>query len=91
MQFLKYDLGHLEGGSTVVVTLTTGANVRLMDSSNFYDYKAGRSHRYYGGLAKVSPSHIVVPHSGVWYLTVDLAGLAASSVNVGINVEPPSS
>ncbi|WP_373279417.1 DUF1883 domain-containing protein [Vibrio diazotrophicus] len=35
MNFLKYDHGNLQRGEIVEVTLTSGANVRLMDSSNF--------------------------------------------------------
>ncbi|QPE05513.1 DUF1883 domain-containing protein [Microbacterium schleiferi] len=88
MNFLKYDLGNVEKGSMVVVTLSTGANVRLMDSANFNSYRQGRRHRFYGGLAKVSPSRIVVPSTRHWYVTIDLAGLRASSVRASVNVEP---
>ncbi len=41
-------------GEIVEITLTSGANVRLMDSSNFSSYKNGRRHSYIGGLAKRS-------------------------------------
>ncbi len=88
VNFLKYDLGRVDKGSTVVVTLSTGANVRLMDSTNFSNYRQGRPHRFYGGLAKVSPSRIVVPSTGHWYVTVDLVGLRASNVRASVNVEP---
>lgn len=88
MNFLKYDLGRVEKGYTVVVTLSTGANVRLMDSTNFSNYRQGRRHRFYGGLAKASPSRIVVPSTGHWYVAVDLAGLRASNVSASVNVEP---
>lgn len=89
-QFMKYDLGRVEKGSTVAVTLSTGANVRLMDSSNFNSYRNGRQHRYYGGLAKQTPFRIVVPATSHWYVTVDLMGLRATSVRSGISVEPPA-
>lgn len=88
--FVKYDLGRVEKGSTVVVTLSTGANVRLMDSSNFSSYQNGRQHRYYGGLAQQTPFHIVVPSAGHWYVAVDLMGLRATSVRSAIRVEPPA-
>lgn len=88
--FMKYDLGRIEKGSTVIVTLNTGANVRLMDSSNFTSYRNGRQHRYYGGLAKQTPFRIIVPSTGTWYVTVDLAGLRATSVRSGVRVEPPA-
>ena len=73
MNFLKYDL-QLADGDAVEVTLDGRANVRLMDASNFADYKAGRRHRYYGGLAKQSPVRISAPHAGRWVLTIDLGG-----------------
>jgi hypothetical protein len=53
VQFTHYKLGHVAGGTVVEVTLRgSAANVRLMDSSNFNSYKAGRQHRYYGAWPK---------------------------------------
>jgi len=86
MKFNYYDLGHQTRGNIVEVTLSgSAANVRLMDSSNYHNYKAGRKHRYYGGLMKRSPARIAIPHSGHWYVTVDMQGLRGitrSSVRV---------
>lgn len=79
MNFLQYDLGNLKRGQVVEVTLTSGANVRLMDSSNFNNYRNGRRHRYYGGLAKKSPIKLEVPSSGRWYVAVDMQGLRGST------------
>nr|WP_298891998.1 DUF1883 domain-containing protein [uncultured Acinetobacter sp.] len=79
MNFLKYDLGNLRKGQVVEVTLTSGANVRLLDSTNFQNYKNGRKHTYYGGLAKRSPIRIAVPNSGHWYVAVDMQGLRGST------------
>jgi hypothetical protein len=79
MQFIHHDLGYSRGGEIVEVTLSgNAANVRLMDSSNFSSYKNGRQHRYYGGLAKQSPVRLQIPHSGNWYVTVDMQGLDGS-------------
>lgn len=87
MNFNHYDLGHLSSGQTVVVTLSgSAANVRLMDSSNFQSYRAGRNHRYHGGLAKQSPIRLGVPHSGHWHVTVDMQGLRGT-VRSGVRVE----
>ncbi|WP_448983009.1 DUF1883 domain-containing protein [Olsenella uli] len=87
-KFTKYDLGNLKKGQVVVVTLKgNAANVRLMDSTNFNSYRNGRKHRYYGGLAKQSPVRLAVPHSGHWYVTVDMNGLRGS-VRTSVNVEP---
>lgn len=87
MNFLKYDLGNLKSGEVVEVTLTSGANVRLMDSSNFNNYKNGRKHTYYGGLARQSPVRIAVPNSGHWYVAIDMQGLRGST-NASVRVVP---
>jgi hypothetical protein len=79
MKFVQYDLGHRKGGEIVEVVLSgNAANVRLMDSSNLSSYKSGRQHHYFGGLAKRSPVHLQIPHSGNWYVTVDMQGLSGS-------------
>ena len=76
MKFTHYDLGNKRSGEIVEVTLSgSAANVRLMDSSNFNNYKNGRRHRYFGGLAKKSPIRLQIPNSGHWHVTVDMAGL----------------
>lgn len=86
MQFTKYDLGQLDKGRVVEIILKgNAANVRLMDSSNFNNYRNGRNHRYIGGLAKKSPVRLQATHSAHWYVAIDLAGLGGrvqSSVRV---------
>ncbi|MBM9514870.1 DUF1883 domain-containing protein [Desulfogranum marinum] len=76
MKFTQYNLGYCKGGEIIEVTLKgSAANVRLMDSSNFNNFKSGRQHRYAGGLIKRSPYRVQVPRAGNWYITVDMAGL----------------
>src|SRR5687767_1686690 len=76
MKFIRHDLGNCKRGQIAEVTLSgNAANVRLMDSSNFSSYSNGRQHRYYGGLVKKSPVRLQIPHSGHWYVTVDMQGL----------------
>lgn len=76
MNFTHYDLGNLNSGQIVEVTLSgSAANVRLMDSSSFSSFKSGRQHRYIGGLVKQSPYRMQVPSSGRWHVTVDMNGL----------------
>ena len=58
-----------------------------MDSSNFNAYKNGRQHRYRGGLVKRSPVHMRIPHSGHWYVTVDMQGLRGRT-NASVRVLP---
>lgn len=87
MQFAYSDLGQRSGGEIVVVTLSGRANVRLMDSGNFQSYRSGRQHRFYGGQATASPVRIPIPHSGHWYVTLDLGGYAGN-VRWGVQVLP---
>ena len=75
MRFIKHDLGHRTGGEIVEIILKgNAANVRLMDSSNFQNYRSGRRHQYIGGHAKRSPVRLQIPRSGHWYVAVDMGG-----------------
>lgn len=76
MQFIKHDLGQMIGGEIVEVTLTSPAYVRLMDSANFRNYRAGQRHKSYGGHNKSSPVKLEIPNPGHWLVAVDLAGYA---------------
>ena len=88
MQHVKYDLGQLKRGSTVVVTLDKQANVQLMDSANYSNYKQGRRYQFFGGLMTKSPASIPVPRDGHWYVAVDLGG-AAGRIRSGVRVQGP--
>ena len=86
--FIHSDLGFRHHGDVVEVTLSgSAANVRLLDSSNFSNYRNGRQHRYHGGLAQQSPVRIQIPHSGPWHAVVDMQGLSGR-VNAGFRVIP---
>ena len=88
MKFQQYSLGHQQRGNVIEVTLSgSAANVRLLDSGNLQKYKSGRQHRYYGGLIERSPARLVIPHTGTWYVTVDLQGLRGQ-VRSSIRVIP---
>lgn len=88
MQHLRYDLGRLEKGSTVVVSLKNQANVQLMTTSEYNNYKAGRRYRYHGGRVTRSPFRIIVPSNDRWVVAVDLGGYAGR-VSASVAVEPP--
>ena len=89
--FIHSDLGHRQRGDVLEVTLNgSAANVRLLDSSNFSQYRNGRKHRYQGGLAKQSPVRIAIPHSGHWHAVVDMQGLKGN-VRAGFQVIPKAS
>lgn len=77
--FTHYDLGHKTRGTVVEVTLTSGANVRLMNSSDFNNYRNRRSHRYIGGLVTKSPMRLQIPNTGHWHVTVDVDGLRSGT------------
>ncbi|MYC33393.1 MAG: DUF1883 domain-containing protein [Chloroflexi bacterium] len=74
MEFLKWDLGYRNGGEVVEVKLDKAANVRVMDSGNFNNYRYGRAHQCYGGHATRSPYRVTIPMAGRWYVAVDLGG-----------------
>jgi hypothetical protein len=77
--FTHYDLGQLETGNVVEVSLEgTAANVRLMDSLNFSAYRAGQRHQYLGGHITRSPARLPVPSPGHWHVAIDLGGLGGS-------------
>lgn len=80
MDFTHYNLGHVERGTVIEVTLQgSAANVRLMNGSEFNNYRSGRAHRYIGGLIQRSPHRLQVPNSGIWHMTVDMQGLRGST------------
>lgn len=64
MNFTHYDLGNLDKGRMVEIILQgNAANVQLLDSSNFNNYRNGRQYRYIGGLAKKSPIRLQTTHT----------------------------
>jgi hypothetical protein len=79
LDFLQFDLGSRQRGEIVEITLTSGANVRLMTNSEFSNYKNGRRHQFIGGLAKRSPIQLQIPSSDHWYVAVDMQGLRGST------------
>lgn len=88
MEHLRYDLGNLKEGSTVVVTLKNQANVQLMTSGEYNNYKAGRRYRYHGGRVTKSPFRILVPATGHWIVAIDLGG-HSGRISASIAVQPP--
>lgn len=84
MKYLHYNF-NLSDDDVVVVTLDKQANVRLMDNSNYQNYKSGRRHRFYGGGATQSPVRISPPHGGHWHLVIDTGGYAGT-VRASVNI-----
>jgi hypothetical protein len=62
----------------IEVTLDHAANVQLMDSTNYQNYRAGRPYRYFGGHVTSSPYRLRPPRHDRWHLVVDLGGNAGT-------------
>lgn len=77
MNFLHY-IVQIQSGEAVQVSLDKQANVRIMDSLNFNNYKQGRRHSFLGGLVKKSPIYLQPPYPGQWHLVVDLGGYSGT-------------
>lgn len=87
MQYQYYDLGTVSAGKIVKVTLGYAANARIMDSSNYSSFKAGRSHRFIGGYVKRSPYKATLPKNAHWYVVIDLGGYAGK-IKSAVSVLP---
>ena len=94
MKYTVYNLGNIENGNIVEVTLKgNAANVLLLNSSNYNNYKNGRRYKYYGGYVKSSPYRIVVPSNGRWFVVINLGGYGGqvrSAVRVLPGAMPPA-
>ena len=76
----EYLMGHLhyevdlESKDRVQVTLDHAANVMLLDTANYAQYKLGKDCSFYGGYAKQSPVTLAPPHRGKWHVVIDVEG-----------------
>ena len=93
MKYTVYNLGNLEKGNIVEVTLKGNAANVLLLNSNYNNYKNGRRYKYYGGYVKSSPYRIVVPSNGRWFVVINLGGYGGqvrSAVRVLPGAMPPA-
>lgn len=74
MQYQYYDLKNVERGRIIEISLKYAANVRVMDSSNYQKFKAGKRYQYIGGYVRNSPYKVTVPKTAHWYVVIDLGG-----------------
>ena len=88
LDFVHYDLGYLEEGTTVIVFLDTAANVCVLDVTNFRYYQMGTSFTYLGGYITRSPYYAVIPQTGFWNVTIDLGGYEGR-IGSSVKVIPP--
>lgn len=92
MEFIHHKLDHRKRGEIVEVHLDARANVRLLNSSQFSSFKAGRSFRAIQGQATRSPVRLQIPQSGQWHVVIDFGGYPGrvrSSVRVLPGALPP--
>lgn len=74
--FYFYDLKECKRGDRIKVNISgNSVNLRLMDYSNFLNYKNGRQYRCIGGMATKSPVILGIPRPGHWFLVIDFQGL----------------
>lgn len=91
-RYSHYDLGEQRAGTTIEITLTAVANVRLMNADNYQRFTETLKHQFVGGVAKKSPVRLTVPASAHWHLIVDMEGhngLAESSVKMIDRAQAP--
>ncbi|WP_236783315.1 DUF1883 domain-containing protein [Aliivibrio fischeri] len=86
MDFQHYNLGYLNQGQAVEISLQgNAANVILVDSTNFDRYRRGQQFQHYGGYVTTSITKLPVPRTGHWHVAIDLGGRSgkvASEVRV---------
>ncbi|MCD0448317.1 DUF1883 domain-containing protein [Actinocorallia sp. API 0066] len=88
MEHLYKNLGSLKKGSTVIVTLRNQANVQVMTTSEYRNYKSGKRYKYFGGRVTKSPFRVSVPSDGNWVVAIDLGGYRGR-ISASIAVQPP--
>jgi len=73
MSYLHYKLR--AGPEDVIqVKLSGRANVRLLDSLNYFKYHAGRPYQSCGETSKDALVNLKPPREGEWHVIVDLKG-----------------
>jgi len=85
MNYLHYTV-EARPGELIAVTLSNRANVRLLDSLNYYKYKAGKKYDTTdGGEAMDSPVTMKAPYKAAWHVIIDL-GSAGGQVRADVKV-----
>jgi hypothetical protein len=85
MEYLHKELDLAEGDIVEVNLSGNAANVLLLDSTNFQNYRQRRTYQYAGGYARTSPFRLQAPHAGHWHLVIDLGG-GAGRVQASVRV-----
>ena len=73
MNYLHYKV-HAGPTKVIKVSLTDKANIRLLDTLNYYKYKIGKSYQSSSEYAGQVACVFKPPHRGEWHVVVDLTG-----------------
>jgi len=85
MNYLHYTV-EAGPGELVAVTLSDRANVRLLDSLNYYKHKLGKKYDTTdGGEAMDSPVTMRAPYKASWHVVIDL-GPSGGEVRADVKV-----
>ena len=73
MSYLHYKL-RAGPDKLVHVKLSAKANVRLLDTLNYFKYRAGKPYKTSGEATQDVVVNLQPPHQAEWHLIVDLKG-----------------
>lgn len=69
---------YLEKESVIRVHLKDACWVRVMDDMNYNRFRRSEDYRAIVDVVSISPHDVVVPHSGMWNVVLDLNGSAGN-------------
>ena len=78
MKYWFHDVGIVDSGNVLEITLDYAAHVRIMDFENYHEYKNRRPYKSISKYITTSPFSIKVPRSSHWFVVVDLEGIPGS-------------
>jgi len=73
VNYLHYKV-HAGPGKIIRVSLSDVANIRILDTLNYYKYRAAKSCQSAVQSNKDLVLSFAPPHQGEWHVVVDLAG-----------------
>jgi len=89
MNYIHYDLGSLKKGRTVEVHLQgKSANIKLLDSRNYFEYENGRTHDFIGGYTEQTPIKLKTTHYCHWHIVADMKGIKGTTIKITANILP---
>ena len=90
MAYQLCELGQVDQGKIVEISLDYSASIKIMDHTNYYNFKKGGKHKFIGGYIEKSPYEVVIPYASRWFAVFDIDGLA-EKVCSGVRILSSSS